>query len=262
MSGRQQTVQSSPPPHTHSTPPAPPAPPPGCPAPARPGPAVPPQPCRIAHSRIERCSPTTCQTHEPAGLPSPPSASSAAPTRRRASTCASVRSPGPAAARQSHQRHATDDVEPGDGELRLEVARRVVHVLGDRAGAQHDTEGVDGAVVDDRPSLGIGLVDGFEHLVLAGSPAPGDDVRTRFPACAAPSRHFPLSVETRRLVDNACRVHSSRTSASRITTIPCFRHAARRIANSSCSVGAVCGRCRSSDPRTSLRTGHLPRLAA
>jgi hypothetical protein len=30
----------------------------------------------------------------------------------------------PAAARQPHQRHAPDDVEPGDGKLRLEVARR------------------------------------------------------------------------------------------------------------------------------------------
>ena len=43
----------------------------------------------------ERCRPTTCQTQLTAGLPSPPSASSAEPTRRRASTCASVRSSGP-----------------------------------------------------------------------------------------------------------------------------------------------------------------------
>src|SRR5512147_101255 len=51
---------------------------------------------------------------------------------------------------------------------------------------------------------------------------------------------------------------SSRTSASLITTSPCFRHAARRMANSSSSVGSERGRCRSSDPRTSLCTAHLP----
>ena len=32
---------------------------------------LPPQPCRIAHSRIERCSPMTCQTQLPAGLRCP-----------------------------------------------------------------------------------------------------------------------------------------------------------------------------------------------
>jgi hypothetical protein len=33
-----------------------------------------PQPYRIAHSRTLLCSPTTCQTHEPAGLLIPPNA--------------------------------------------------------------------------------------------------------------------------------------------------------------------------------------------
>ena len=33
----------------------------------------PPQPCRIAHLRTERCSPMTCQTHELTRLPSPSS---------------------------------------------------------------------------------------------------------------------------------------------------------------------------------------------
>jgi hypothetical protein len=37
----------------------------------------------------------------------------------------------PAAARQPHQRHAADDVVAGDGELRLEIARRIVHFLAD-----------------------------------------------------------------------------------------------------------------------------------
>ena len=44
----------------------------------------PPQPWRIAHSRTLRCRPTTCQTHEPAGLLIPPSAAIASCTRRRA----------------------------------------------------------------------------------------------------------------------------------------------------------------------------------
>lgn len=41
----------------------------------------PPQPCRIAHSRIERCNPTTCQIHEPAGLPRPVSGLSGFPAQ-------------------------------------------------------------------------------------------------------------------------------------------------------------------------------------
>ena len=36
------------------------------PAPAPAARALPPQPCRIAHSRTLRCRPTTCHTHEPA----------------------------------------------------------------------------------------------------------------------------------------------------------------------------------------------------
>jgi hypothetical protein len=55
----------------------------GSPAPAQCAPAGRPQPWRIAHWRIERCRPATCQTQSPAGLPS---ASSAAPTRRRDET--------------------------------------------------------------------------------------------------------------------------------------------------------------------------------
>ena len=39
---------------------------------------------RIAHSRTLLCSPTTCQTHEPAGLLIPPNAAIALCTRRRA----------------------------------------------------------------------------------------------------------------------------------------------------------------------------------
>ena len=46
------------------------------------------QPCRIAHSRILRCKPTTCHAHDAAGLWIPPSASIAARTRRRASLMA------------------------------------------------------------------------------------------------------------------------------------------------------------------------------
>jgi hypothetical protein len=45
-----------------------------------------------------------------------------------------------ATARQPHQQHAADDIEPGHRELCLEVQRRVVHVLGDCAGAQHDAQ--------------------------------------------------------------------------------------------------------------------------
>jgi hypothetical protein len=79
----------------------------------------------------------------------------------------------PAAARQSHQRHAADDVEPGDGELRLKVPRCIVHVLGDRAGAQHDAEGIDGAVVDDGTAVRVGLVHRLQDVVL-----PTDDRQT------------------------------------------------------------------------------------
>ena len=42
----------------------------------------PPQPWRIAHSRTLRCTPTTCHTHEPAGLLIPPNAAIASCTRR------------------------------------------------------------------------------------------------------------------------------------------------------------------------------------
>ena len=77
-----------------------------------------------------------------------------------------------------------------------------MHVLGDRAGAQHDAERIDGAVVDDGPSVRIGLVDRFEHVVLPPDHRqPGDDACPTFSACAAPSRHLPLAVEPRRLVD-------------------------------------------------------------
>ena len=94
----------------------------------------------------------------------------------------------PAAARQSHQRHAADDIEPGDGELGLEVARGVVHALGDRAGAQHDAERVHGAVVDDRPAVGIGLVDRLEGAVrpLDGGNTASHDRRR---ASLAPGHH-------------------------------------------------------------------------
>ena len=38
----------------------------------------------------------------------------------------------------------------------------------DPAGAEHDAQRIDGAVVDDAPALGIGFVDGFENAVGAG----------------------------------------------------------------------------------------------
>jgi hypothetical protein len=38
------------------------------------GTGLPPQPCRIGHSRTEASQPTTCQTQEPAGLPAPSNA--------------------------------------------------------------------------------------------------------------------------------------------------------------------------------------------
>jgi hypothetical protein len=72
-----------------------------------------------------------------------------------------------AAAGQSHHRHATDDVEAGDGELRLEVPCRVVHLASDRASAQHDAERVDGAVVDDRPSVRISLVHRLKDVIVS-----------------------------------------------------------------------------------------------
>jgi hypothetical protein len=94
----------------------------------------------------------------------------------------------PRAAGQSHQRHAAHRIESGDGELRLKVPSRIVHVLGDGAGAQHDAKGVDGAVVDDWPSLGIGLVYRLDHVVLPPDHwQPGDDVGRAFPL--APRHH-------------------------------------------------------------------------
>ena len=67
------------------------------------------------------------------------------------------------------------DIEVGDGEPRLEVARRVVHVAGDRAGAQHQAERIDGPVVHDRTAVRIGLVHRLEHVVLpADDRQPGD----------------------------------------------------------------------------------------
>lgn len=63
----------------------------------------PPQPCRIAHSRTLRCRPTTCQTHDPAGLEMPPSACIASCTRRRASSWCSLGQP---------QRSATKRLRP------------------------------------------------------------------------------------------------------------------------------------------------------
>ena len=50
------------------------------------------QPWRIAHSRTLRCRPTTCHTQLPAGLEMPPNAAIALCTRRRASSCRSLRS--------------------------------------------------------------------------------------------------------------------------------------------------------------------------
>jgi hypothetical protein len=49
----------------------------------------PPQPCRIAHSRTLRCSPTTCHTHEPAGPLMPPR------PRAQTSSVASFKTSGP-----------------------------------------------------------------------------------------------------------------------------------------------------------------------
>jgi hypothetical protein len=72
--------------------------------------------------------------------------------------------------------------------MRLEVARRIVHVLGDRAGAQHDAEGIDRSVVNDGTSVRIGLVDRFEDVVVSlDDGQAGDDTRRRLPF--SPSHH-------------------------------------------------------------------------
>ena len=102
---------------------------------------------------------------------------------------------GPVAARQPHQWHATDDIEPGDGELRLEVPRRIVHLPRDRAGAEHDAERIDGAVVNDGTALGIGLVNRLEDVVRPlDHRQPGHDARRSFRLRRAITRS-PLAVE-------------------------------------------------------------------
>ena len=82
-------------------------------------------------------------------------------------------------------------IEPGDGELRLEVPRSVVHRLGDGAGAQHDAERIDGAVVDDGTPLRIGLVHGFEHVVVPVDDKQAGDHTRRRGLLLSPSHRHP-----------------------------------------------------------------------
>jgi hypothetical protein len=86
-----------------------------------------------------------------------------------------------AAARHPQQVHGPQRVEPGEDEAALELAARVQHGSVDGARLPHPGQGVDHAVVDDDPALGVLLADLLElegtalglAQPLAHSRAPG-----------------------------------------------------------------------------------------
>jgi hypothetical protein len=133
-------------------------------------------------------------------------------------------------ARHAQDRQRPERVELRDDERRLEVLGGIVHRLIDGAGPEHLAERVDGPVVIDDSAVRILLSHLLEfaaaHLVRLDP---------------APHRLLPGRRPYSRLASliSACRVQSSRTSSGRSTATPCVRHAARRIASRSSSLGAV-----------------------
>jgi hypothetical protein len=122
------------------------------------------QPCRRAHSVIERCRPATCQTQEPARLPRPPMASRALPTRLRASSCASVKSAAPPPP-GSRIMTCSGPNQVGHRELGLKIACGVVHGMGDPVRPQQYAEGIHRAVVDQGTAVRIGLMHRLEDTI-------------------------------------------------------------------------------------------------
>src|SRR5512132_478691 len=100
--------------------------------------------CRLRGLMIEHCRPTTCHTHEPAGLSRPPNASMVLPTRCR------IWDPEP----RMLERHTDYRIEAGDRERRPEVTCRIVHRLCDGPTPQHASDRIDHAMVHHRSAPG------------------------------------------------------------------------------------------------------------
>jgi hypothetical protein len=77
------------------------------------------------------------------------------------------------AAGHPQDRRRTERVQIGDEERGLEVARGIVHLLGDRTGPQHLPQGVDGPVTHHDPPVRIDLAD---FLELEGAEATVDSI--------------------------------------------------------------------------------------
>jgi nicotinamidase-related amidase len=140
-------------------------------------------------------------------------------------------------ARHPQDRQCSERVQVGYDERRLEILGGIVHGLVDRPGPQHLTEGVHRSVVKHDAAVRVAFANLLE-LSLRQAP------RLHTLAHRSPRARWPYS----RLASliSACRVQSSRTSSGRSMMMPCLRHAARRMASRSSSVGGVhaCARAR------------------
>src|ERR1041384_7969984 len=118
------------------------------------------QPCSKAHSRKFRCQPSTCQRHDPAGEPMPPTAWIACHTVvRRLDTGAGrrlVRAGAEFGDAQMRGIEGAQRVELRHGEAGAEILAGLAHGRRDRAAPLHDLERIDGAVGPGQPAKTVG----------------------------------------------------------------------------------------------------------